>query len=260
MKLRMDLEQAEEWRKRTSAESYIAEEVFFRHSDLFLKNYDQIKEAVNAALNSNINKQEFGFQKKKLKKETYYKRRIKAKPLNEAIRVNFKRSSLDFKYEVTFSDGVFDYSPKTEGFDFAYYDDRYNLVNFRNLCFGYRPLYNGKKIWETKLKGETYWSDLIKDNQWNNVEGQDIEIKKLIPTVLGEIQFGNWGLVYRDILKVIQIERHIDVDLFIYITATGNLSDAISDSTVSYRKTKSIFEEYKGVLNVPIWLIGLDIK
>ena len=66
--------------------------------------------------------------------------------------------------------------------------------------------------------------------------------------------------MYRDILKVVQVERDEDVDLLIYITATGNLDKRISTATVNFNKTKKLFEEFKNVLSMPIWLIGIDIE
>lgn len=56
------------------------------------------------------------------------------------------------------------------------------------------------------------------------------------------------------------VERDEEVDLFIYVTATGTLTDSISNSTVNFKKTKGIFEDYKNVLSMPIWLIGIDIR
>ncbi|QBP92624.1 hypothetical protein E1A90_16570 [Bacillus mycoides] len=80
------------------------------------------------------------------------------------------------------------------------------------------------------------------------------------PTILGEIQFGNWALAHRDILKVISTQKETDVDLFIYITATGDLSKALSSSTVNFKNMESLLNEFKNVLSMPVWLIGIDFK
>src|SRR5699024_2677438 len=179
---------------------------------------------------------------------------------NKGIRNRFKNSKLDFKYEVKFDEGVFFDSLKTTGFDFAHIDTQYNLINFRNLCLGRRAIFGGKNLWEETLKSKPIWKKLANQLNINKIPfGSDMHFKKQIPTILGEIQFGNWALVYRDILKVIQIERDEDVDLFVYITASGNLANAISIGTVNFSKTKNIFDQYKNILSMPIWLIGLVV-
>ena len=260
MQMKMDKQCAEQWKQRTSGELYIADEEHFRHSDLFLENYTDVKEAIMSALNGKVIEQKFYYEFKKTKRNSYYKGRIETTPLNKGIRNRFKASRLKFKYEVTFKEGVFFDSLQTGGFDFAHIDDQYNLINFRNLCYGRRAVFDGQELWERELEKRLIWYELSKKMKLDTPIGTDIDFKKQIPTILGEIQFGNWGLVYRDILKVIQIERDEDVDLFIYITATGFLANAISNGTVNFEKTKNIFEEFKSVLSMPIWLIGIDIK
>ncbi|MGH0498959.1 BglII/BstYI family type II restriction endonuclease [Bacillus wiedmannii] len=260
MQMKMDKQHAEEWKQRTSGELYIADEEHFRHSDLFLENYTDVKEAIMSALNGKVTEQKFYYEFKKTKRNPYYKGRIETTPLNKGIRNRFKKSKLKFKYEVTFKEGVFFDSLQTGGFDFAHIDDQYNLVNFRNLCSGRRAVFDGKELWQKELEKRPLWHELLKKMNLDTPMGTDLYYKKQIPTILGEIQFGNWGLVYRDILKVIQIERDEDVDLFIYITAAGNLANAISDGTVNFEKSKNIFEEFKSILSMPIWLIGIDIK
>lgn len=259
MQIKLDIKQAEEWAKRTEGHIYIADQAHFRHSDLFLKNYTELEESIKLALNGEITEQKFNYEKSDTK-IIYYKGRIQAEPLNEGIRKRFKKSKFEFKYEVTYKDGVFFSSLKKGGFDFAYIDNQYNLINFRNFCFGERAILKGQELWLKELDKRPTWNELSKKIDLDTPIGTDVDFKKQFPTILGEIQFGNWGLVYRDILKIIQIERDTDVGLFIYITATGNLSNAISGSTVSFKKTKAIFEEFKNVLSMPIWLIGVDIK
>ncbi|QPW51915.1 hypothetical protein G9298_30260 (plasmid) [Bacillus thuringiensis] len=260
MQIKMEKQRAEEWKHRTSGELYIADEKHFRHSDLFLDNYTDVKEAIMCALNGKVTEQKFYYEFKKNKKNSYYKGRIETIPLNKGIRNRFKNSKLKLKYEVTFKEGVFFDSLQTGGFDFAHIDDQYNLVNFRNLCSGRRAVFDGQVLWQKELEKRPLWYELSKKLNFEIPMGIDLYFKKQIPTILGEIQFGNWSLVYRDILKVIQIERDEDVDLFIYITAAGNLANAISDGTVNFEKSKSIFEEFKSILSMPIWLIGIDIK
>ncbi|QFT87679.1 Restriction endonuclease BglII [Bacillus sp. THAF10] len=260
MKNEMNQLQANAWNRKSTVELYVADEEHYRHSDLFLQNHTEVKDAITFILNGKITKQILNSEPKKNKS---FKRRVEAKPLNFGIRKRFKNSPLKFKYEVTFEEGVFYDSLKTAGFDFGHIDNQYNLVNFRNLCFGRRALHNGSELWKTELGKRPLWKQISNKMNLKNEPvgiGIDVDFKKQTPTILGEIQFGNWGLVYRDILKVIQIERDEEVDLFIYVTATGVLADAISDGTVNFKKSKDVFEEYKNVLSMPIWLIGIDIK
>lgn len=254
--------EAANWKKRTKGKLYIRDESHFRNSDLFLNNYTDIKSSITKILNGPITNQKFDVEHKDKLKVPYYKPRIGATNLNVGIRERFKLSKMNYKYEVTYKDGVFLDSLQTAGFDFALIDDEYNIVKLRNLCFGKRPLFNGEEVWKEQLIKNPYLSILAdKMNLTVLPKGIDYEYAKKTPTVLGEIQFGNWGLGYRDALKVIQIERDEDVDLFVYITATGNLANLISGGTVNYKKTKTnILEQYKDILSMPIWLIGIDIK
>jgi len=52
--MRMTKLEAEKWKRRTSGELYIKEEVYFRHSDLFLENNSDIKDAIRLVLNGLI--------------------------------------------------------------------------------------------------------------------------------------------------------------------------------------------------------------
>ena len=93
-------------------------------------------------------------------------------------------------------------------------------------------------------------------------KGQNIsnlEDKKT-PLIVGEIQFGNWALVYRDFFKVLKADVQNSVDCLIYIVPTGELEKLLSEGIVTFDKTKKIIEEFSKVLTVPIWLIGLDTK
>ena len=80
-------------------------------------------------------------------------------------------------------------------------------------------------------------------------------------TVVGEIQFGNWALLEHDIQRLINAtEQGISIDYYIYITATGNLAEKLSDGIVNYEKTSEFLEKNGKLLKVPMWLIGLDIN
>ena len=75
------------------------------------------------------------------------------------------------------------------------------------------------------------------------------------------IQFGNWALLEHDIQRLINAtEQGISIDYYIYITATGNLAEKLSDGIVNYEKTSEFLEKNGKLLKVPMWLIGLDIN
>lgn len=260
--MKMNEKEALAWASRTSGQLKITDQEFFRHGDAFLDNNPLIKKQIEDSLNITVPNQIFDYKKSKTK-ISYYNRRLKTPPLNDAIRKSLNSFSPEMKYEVMFEEGVFYDSLKTGGFDFGLFDVEYNTINFWNYCYGRRPIYNGSIRWEKEINKNrrTDWKlaaqSLGLDPSILKI-GHNQNRKKNKPTVIGEIQFGNWGLVYRDILKTIKIEHAEDIDLLIYITATGNLATYISASTVNFSSSKTIFEEFKNVLSVPIWLIGID--
>ena len=254
-------ELAEEWGNRTTGRLYIRDQEHFRQSEFFLNQYSELKTEIESILNGEITDQKFSMTYAQRKEGLKYLPRLKSTPLNKGIRQRFHQSNLDFKYEVTYKEGIFYDSKKNQGFDFALWDQEYNFMNFRNLCFGRRALSYGKDHWNKEIRKNSGWEEMNEKLGADKLQkGVDVDHRKRQPTILGEIQFGNWGLVYRDILKVVQVERDEDVDLLIYITATGNLDKRISTATVNFNKTKKLFEEFKNVLSMPIWLIGIDIE
>ena len=89
---------------------------------------------------------------------------------------------------------------------------------------------------------------------------KDIEIKKEAPIVLGELQFGNWALAYRDLFKFLHATNNASVDFYVYITSTGRLNSMLSDGIVSFLDTKKILESFNKEVPVHIWLLGVDIE
>ncbi len=79
------------------------------------------------------------------------------------------------------------------------------------------------------------------------------------PLIVGEIQFGNWALAYRDFFKVLKANVQNSVDCLVYVVPTGNLEAMLSDGIVTFDKTKIILEDFAKVISVPVWIIGLDI-
>ena len=79
------------------------------------------------------------------------------------------------------------------------------------------------------------------------------------PLIVGEIQFGNLALAYRDFFKVLKANVQNSVDCLIYVVPTGNLESMLSDGIVTFDKTKIILEDFAKVISVSVWIIGLDI-
>jgi hypothetical protein len=90
------------------------------------------------------------------------------------------------------------------------------------------------------------------------VPGTDLVLDPLEPTVLGEIQFGNWALAYRDIMKLLAAAAETEVGLFVYVAADGRLSQMISQGTVNFDRMRDILRDYGAVVSVPTWLVGID--
>ena len=121
---------------------------------------------------------------------------------------------------------------------------------------------DGENRWEKFLKKNP---DLLEiANNLKKIEEKGKNISKSnnetpIPLIVGEIQFGNWALAYRDFFKVLKADVQNSVDCLIYIVPTGNLEKMLSDGIVTFDKTKKIMEEFSKVISVPIWLIGIDV-
>lgn len=83
------------------------------------------------------------------------------------------------------------------------------------------------------------------------------------PTVLGEIQFGNWALAYRDVGRILAVRQKFSdspVDLFIIAVATGCLAQFISEGTVNFAQSRRTLERVGPDLPVPTWLVGIDFR
>jgi hypothetical protein len=93
--------------------------------------------------------------------------------------------------------------------------------------------------------------------------GVNIPIKKddfSPPLIVGEIQFGNWALAYRDFFKVLKANVQNSIDCLVYIVPTGKLEKSLSDGIVTFDKTLRIIQEFEKIIIVPVWLVGIDIK
>lgn len=249
-------EDIKSWEDKKDAEFYI-EELFHRNAELFLKSFPELR--INI-INSLILKLNSIKHKISTKDGVNYKR-VGAKSVNISLR-NSLRTVEDIKFEIKYKEGVLFDSPKTEWFDFSIFDEQLNVVNFRNYCFGERASFQGDLEWTQELDKRADWQSHADDLELPNLKkrGSNIIFPKNKPTVIGEIQFGNWALAYYDMFKVLHLDNLVDLDLLIYIAATGNLNEYLSDGIVNYNKMEAIIQEYSSILKVPIWLIGIDVE
>ena len=132
---------------------------------------------------------------------------------------------------------------------------------FENLCFGELKYSDGLKRWEKFLSRNSDLKDFAETLVRTEELGQNIPFLDINePLILGEIQFGNWGLVYRDFFKLLKANVQTSVDCLVYIVCTGELENLLSSSIVTYEKTVSLLKDFSKVINVPVWVIGVDIK
>lgn len=186
---------------------------------------------------------------------------VTAQSLNAALKQRFQTVG-GWQFEVTVQDGVIlgssDHETRIEGFDIARFDERANLARLWSVCFGRRPVQDGESLWRRFLYKRPHLQDLAREIEAMSTAGEDLVLDPMRPTVLGEIQFGNWALAHRDIMKLLAAAAETEIGLFVYIAADGRLAEMISQGTVSFEKTRDILQEYSSVVTVPTWLVGID--
>lgn len=186
---------------------------------------------------------------------------VTADSLNLSLKGSFAATRL-WKFEATVEDGVIfdsdEVAVRVGGFDLARYDESANLGRLWSACFGRRPRRDGAELWERFTSRRPGLADLAAEVEGLGSEGEDLVVESTTPTILGEIQFGNWGLAYRDVMKLLAATTEIEVDLFVYVTADGDLSRMISSGTVNFERFAKILEDFSSVITVPTWLIGVD--
>ena len=192
---------------------------------------------------------------------------IKAKMLNKEIRRLLLESQLKhhLKLEVSEERGVFYFSEEKGsigGFDFAIVNHVRNLTKLYSLCYGDLRYANGPKRWTRFINRNPELAELAREIEKSEIfkftEATDRVGSEDYPLIVGEIQFGNWGLAYRDFFKVLKANVSNSIDCLIYVVPTGSLEAMLSDGIVTFSKAKAILDEFEKVISVPVWLIGLD--
>lgn len=256
----MTEQEKENWSKNNSLNLFVAKEYFHHHAFEIINTHKDLKNKFLTSLSNEIR-----VTPRVKMTRGVGSRAIEAGELNIVIRELLKKiKDVEIKFEVYEENGVFYFSSEKSsigGFDFAILNHYNNILALRNLCFGNLQYADGEIRWEKFLKKNP---DLIEiANHLKEIEERGKNISKPydenpIPLIVGEIQFGNWALAYRDFFKVLKADVQNSVDCLIYIVPTGNLEKMLSDGIVTFDKTKKIMEEFSKVISVPVWLVGID--
>jgi hypothetical protein len=228
---------------------------FHHHADGILQKHKNTHDEFKAALCQQVSLKII--QRKKQGRDLLG---IKAESVNKEVR-RLLSNITNIEFEVDQTDGIYYKSEKIIGFDFALIDKKYNLYNLRNHCFGRNRVHVGERKWDDYLKKHPDYQAIA--NQYElpcmDLLDKDMRIERESPVVVGEIQFGNWALAYRDFFKVLKANVLTDVDLLIYVVADGFLAEMLSDGIVNFKNSKDIITDFEKVITVPIWLIGIDL-
>jgi hypothetical protein len=249
------------WKEYVKANLFVAKEFFHHHAYEILDTHSELRDNLKACLNKEIK------IKPRIKNTKGLKNRaIKADFLNVEIRNLLKNETKeDYKFEVNEDSGIFYFSAGKSsigGFDFAVLNHKANLVALRNLCFGELHYHDGITRWTKFLEKNPDLEEFAKTLNTSDNFGSNIDYKEKdtdTPLIVGEIQFGNWALVYRDFFKVLKANVQNSIDCLVYVVPTGNLESLLSDGIVTFDKTKKIIEDFAKVISVPVWVIGIDL-
>lgn len=249
--------------KRWQKENYmkvrfkISEEVFFNNGRVILKSLPQIEHKFRMALSQEAT---ISITRRQSKNKPAYDG-INAISLNKALRKCLDTDPI--KGETHVENGVFFHKTK-EGFDFSVYDEKYNMSRLYNYYLGSVGVLKGdEKIYELYKKmgyKKKVWEGKIKEIRSKVTDNTDYVVDKEILTVAGELQFGNWALIYRDLFRLLDADSNPGIDFYIYIAADKELSKLLSANTVSFKQANDVISEYRSIIKTPIWLIGLGIE
>lgn len=241
----------------------IKKQYFHHHAFEIINSHVKILDFVNRAFNNKIS-----ISPRKKSTRGIESEAIKANDLNKQLRILLKtnKKDVDIKFEVLEENGVFYFASEKNaigGFDFAILNNETNLLALRNLCFGELQYFDAENRWNKFLSKNPDLKEISDkiislELKGKNIKGEKSEASE--PLIVGEIQFGNWALAYRDFFKVLKADVQNNIDCLIYIVPCDNLEKALSDGIVTFDKTVKIIEEFAKVINVPVWLIGLDIE
>lgn len=246
-----------QWKSINEGYLKIRSQYFFNNANIILSHEKYFRQNIMNNLIGNI---KIDTKIRNSKGEIY--KGIDIAKFNKELRKNLSQDS-KLIFEIYNEDGVFYTSNQKKGFDFGYLDNKYNLIQLWNLCFGKRGLHNGQSHWEKSLKSNRFFERTAEEIDFKTEyfqKGISCDSDKQILTILGELQFGNWGLIYRDLFKLLHADANSGVDLFVYVVADGDLLNYASEGIVTFEKTVNILNEFASLVKVPVWVIGLDIE
>lgn len=258
----MSEKEIKEWEEVNTLGLFVSKQHYHHHAYEILNTHYKLRDDLINCLDSEI-LIETRIKRTKNKKS----RGIRAAFLNLELRKLLQNKlENEVKFEVNEEKGVFYFSSEKStigGFDFAILNHTKNISSLRNLCFGELHYHEGEKRWEEFLKKNEDLSLIAKKLEYKNHIGFDIgytEKDTETPLIVGEIQFGNWALAYRDFFKVLKANVQNSVDCLVYIVPTGKLELMLSDGIVTYDNSVKILNDFAKVVSVPVWIIGVDIK
>ena len=250
------------WLSVKYGDLYVGKEYFHHHAYEIMTTHNSLAKDFREVLTGQI-----AIESRLKKTRENFSKGIKADYLNKELRrLLGEASDNNLKFEVVEERGVFYFSSEKSaigGFDFAIINHTKNITALRNLCFGELQYHDGDRRWKKFLKKNPELELIAGRIQESAFVGSDKEYQATSsdsPLIVGEIQFGNWALAYRDFFKVLKANVQNSVDCLIYIVPTGDLETMLSDGIVTFDKTKKILESFAKVISVPVWVIGLDIK
>jgi hypothetical protein len=255
----------DEWLKVQKCRLFVAKQYFHHHAFEILNTHKELKSDFISCFDNELNI-ETRIKQTKTKKT----KAIKADVLNKDLRkLLIENSKNEIKLEVSEEKGVFYFSSEKNsigGFDFAILNHHKNINALRNICFGEIHYDDGLKRWNNFLSKNPEFKSLGEATIDEKNFGKDVEYEfdyksaDYVPLIVGEIQFGNWALAYRDLFKVLKANVQNSVDCLIYVVPTGELESMLSDGIVTFDNSKKIIQDFAKVISVPIWIVGIDIK
>ena len=241
---------------------------FFNFGDKIYTTIPGLKETIREAFTS-----ECAVEVINRKEKDGKRRGIKARSLNEVLRELLKKSAEKYKVMINaesfIKDGWFRHDGN-RGFDFSLFDKERNYANAYNYFLGAKGILRGDEL---IFKKEVYKELGIKREEWikrvdkykaesgfdNKRPQTDYAVEKSLDPIVGELQFGNWALIYRDLFRLMAAEHETSIALYIYITSDDKLYERLSSQTVRFDKASKVISENLGIIKTPIWLIGLSI-
>lgn len=180
---------------------------------------------------------------------------INADSVNKALRKAMGKIE-GIHFETSVENGAFFERKTKSNFDFSCYNKMLNYAKFWN--YGRNQADFDERI-NQSITSEYVesWKEFLKVYQPK--KNEDIDVGIADNTIVGEIQFGNWAMIYKDIFRLLRAKNSPGVELYIYITDTGELNRFLSSQVVDYKKALKELQENMDIIQTPILLIGLDI-